>query len=93
LKGACFLTTVRDVTERVLKEIAIREEQKHLRKEEHHPPIVHEEDPVREHHGKSQAMQKVFRADLKAAKSTRSVCNLRESGTRKRTGRSRPFMN
>ena len=78
------LTTVRDVTERVLKEIAIREEAEHLRKEN-----ITLRSSMRERYrfgniiGKSQAMQKVYELILKAANSNASVCIFGESGTGK----------
>ena len=78
------LTTVRDVTERVLKEIAIREEAEHLRKEN-----ITLRSSMRERYrfgniiGKSQPMQKVYELILKAAGSNASVCIFGESGTGK----------
>ena len=78
------LTTVRDVTERVLKEIAMREEAEHLRKEN-----ITLRSSMRERYrfgniiGKSQPMQKVYELILKAANSNASVCIIGESGTGK----------
>jgi transcriptional regulator with PAS, ATPase and Fis domain len=78
------LTTVRDVTERVLKEIAMREEAEHLRKEN-----ITLRSSMRERYrfgniiGKSQAMQEVYGLILKAANSNASVCIFGESGTGK----------
>jgi len=78
------LTTVRDVTERVLKEIAIREEAEHLRKEN-----ITLRSSMRERYrfgniiGKSQPMQQVYELILRAANSNASVCIFGESGTGK----------
>ena len=78
------LTTVRDVTERMLKEIAMREEAEHLRKEN-----VTLRSSMRERYrfgniiGKSQPMQEVYGLILKAANSNASVCIFGESGTGK----------
>jgi PAS domain S-box-containing protein len=78
------LTTVRDVTERVLKEIAMREEAEHLRKEN-----ITLRSSMRERYrfgniiGKSEAMQEVYELILKAANSNVSVCIFGESGTGK----------
>jgi PAS domain S-box-containing protein len=78
------LSTVRDVTERVLKEIAMREEAEHLRKEN-----ITLRSSMRERYrfgniiGKSQPMQEVYELILKAANSSASVCIFGESGTGK----------
>ncbi len=78
------LTTVRDVTERVLKEIAMQEESEHLRKEN-----ISLRSSMRERYrfgniiGKSQLMQEVYELVLKAANSNASVCIFGESGTGK----------
>ena len=78
------LSTVRDVTERALKEIAMREEAEHLRKEN-----ITLRSSMRERYrfgniiGKSQAMQEVYELILKAASSNASVCIFGESGTGK----------
>jgi PAS domain S-box-containing protein len=78
------LTTVRDVTERVLKEIAMREEAEHLRKEN-----ITLRSSMRERYrfgniiGKSQPMQEVYELILRAANSNASVCIFGESGTGK----------
>jgi PAS domain S-box-containing protein len=78
------LTTVRDVTERMLKEIAMREEAEHLRKEN-----ITLRSSMRERYrfgniiGKSAAMQEVYELILKAANSNASVCIFGESGTGK----------
>jgi len=78
------LTTVRDVTERMLKEIAMREEADHLRKEN-----ITLRSSMRERYrfgniiGKSQPMQEVYELILKAANSNASVCIFGESGTGK----------
>jgi len=78
------LTTVRDVTERMLKEIAMREEAEHLRKEN-----ITLRSSMRERYrfgniiGKSPPMQEVYELILKAANSNASVCIFGESGTGK----------
>jgi len=78
------LTTLRDVTERVLKEIAMREEAEHLRREN-----ITLRSSMRERYrfgniiGKSQPMQEVYELILRAAGSNASVCIFGESGTGK----------
>jgi two-component system, NtrC family, response regulator HydG len=78
------LTTVRDVTERVLKEIAMQEEAEHLRREN-----ITLRSSMRERYrfgniiGKSQPMQEVYELILRAASSNASVCIFGESGTGK----------
>ncbi len=78
------LTTIRDVTERVLKEIAMQEEAEHLRREN-----VTLRSSMKERYrfgkiiGKSQCMQEVYELILRAANSNASVCIFGESGTGK----------
>jgi transcriptional regulator with PAS, ATPase and Fis domain len=78
------LTTVRDVTERVLKEIAMQEEAEHLRREN-----ITLRSSMRERYrfgniiGKSQPMQEVYELILRAGSSNASVCIFGESGTGK----------
>ena len=78
------LTTIRDVTERVLKEIAMQEEAENLRREN-----ITLRSSMKERYrfgkiiGKSQPMQEVYELILRAANSNASVCIFGESGTGK----------
>jgi len=78
------LSTLRDITERVLREMAIREEAELLRKEN-----IYLRSSMKERYrfaniiGKSQPMQEVYGLILKAAYSDANVAIFGESGTGK----------